>query len=61
MRASCLLMNPVDEVMGAGEGGGVVVVEGEIILISSHASLVHPKISLWMRRCCVLLLLLLVG
>jgi hypothetical protein len=28
-------------------------------LISSQASLVHPKISLWIRRCCELLLLLL--
>jgi hypothetical protein len=27
--------------------------------ISSQASLVHPKISLWIRRCCELLLLLL--
>jgi hypothetical protein len=60
MRASCLLMYPVDDVVGAGEGDGVVVVEAESMLISSQASLVHPKISLWMRRCCVLLVLLLV-
>lgn len=50
-------MHLVCGVVGAGEKRGVVV-EVEVRLISSQASLVHPKISLWMRRCCLALLLL---
>lgn len=57
-------MHPVCGVVGVGERGGVGIVdeaEVESSLISSQASLVHPKISLWMRRCCMLFSLLLVG
>jgi hypothetical protein len=53
-------MDPVCGVVGAideVEAGA----EAESRLISSQASLVHPKISLWMRRCCVLLMLFFVG
>jgi hypothetical protein len=54
MRASSLLMDPVCGVVGAEEAGGeeeaeegvVGEVEVEMSLISSQASLVHPKISL---------------
>jgi hypothetical protein len=62
IRASSLLMDPVCGVVGADEVGGeeeaeagvevVGEVEVEMTLISSQAPLVHPKISLWMRRCC---------
>lgn len=58
-------MDPDRDAVGFGERGGVVVVEVEArvesSLISSQASLVHPKISLWMRRCWMLFVLLLVG
>lgn len=49
-------MELVCGVVGAAENRGVVVIEAEARLISSQASLVHPKISLWMRRCCLALL-----
>lgn len=49
-------MGIVCGVVGACEKRGVVGEEVEARLISSQASLVHPKISLWMRRCCLALL-----
>ena len=50
----------VDDLDGDGEVKVVLLDEGEfeIMLISSKASLVQPKTSLWMRRCCVRLLLI---
>lgn len=49
-------MGIVCGVVGAGKKRGVVGEEVEARLISSQASLVHPKTSLWMRRCCLALL-----
>lgn len=59
--SSCSLgVVSVDDLDGNGEVKFVLLDEEEfeIMLISSKASLVQPKTSLWMRRCCVRLLLI---
>jgi hypothetical protein len=60
MNPVCGVVGTIDECVLEAEAEAEAEAESRLIS-SSQASLVHPKISLWMRRCCVLLMLFFVG